>query len=266
MASVHEAVRDSIRQQIPSLSFLSAKRIRFSGGLRTSAGNTFFVFAPPTIIVDGKDGSELVFCNGQPLPPITADSESYELPRNLATDIRIVIELKSGDSLIRRALYLAGDFTWQVSVPPRIFDRWGVIMQSVDDGTVAVSGAIVSGTPQDVSRFRRPLALGRQFDLAAASRVFYVGRRTGEIVSWPSEMLPDLWMPIWAVPLGRRGYAVYCGEDTSASVPERDDKAPKDRRDLWKKVLWHDRKRITPPRQRALMKLWRTFTEAARDA
>jgi hypothetical protein len=266
MVSIREAVRDSIRQQVPSLSFSGGRRIRFSGGLRISAGNTFFGFASPAVVVDGKDGTEQVFCNEQLLTPSTGDSESYELPMNLENDTRILITVKSGDFRIQRSLYLAGDFTWKLPVPARMFDRWGVPLQAADPRAVAISGAIVSGAPPDVSGFMRPLALVRQFDTATTSRVFYIGRRTGEIVSWPSEALPLQWAPIWAVPFWRRGSAVYCGEDPSASLPERDYGAPKERRDLWKEVLWHDRKRITPPRQRVLMKLWKRFIEAARDA
>jgi hypothetical protein len=110
------------------------------------------------------------------------------------------------------------------------------------------------------------LSLGMQFDLAMASRVFYIGQRVGEIVSWPSESLPDEWVPIWAVPLERRGKAVYCGEDPSRSAPERDHKTLSEKRELWKEVLWYNRKRIAPPRQRVLSKLWEKFVEAARDA
>jgi hypothetical protein len=236
--------------------------------LRLSAGNTFFNFASPVITLDGTDGTERLFCNEQPLAPMASGPLRYQLPRNLPTATRILVEIKAGDSIVRRSLYLAGDFTWKLSTPIRMFNRWGVPLDAINDATTAISGAMVSGTLPDVAHFRRPLSIGVQFDfpMARTSRVFYIGRRVGEIVSWPSELLPDKWAPVWAVPFGRRGNAVYCGEDPSRSMPESDHKVPNEKRECWKEVLWYNRKRITPPRQRVLSRLWQKFVEAARDA
>lgn len=267
MAFVREAVRDSARRHFPFLSFSSGRRIRFSGGLRTSAGNNFFAFARPAVILDGKDGSEQVLCSGALLMPTADSGGRYDLPRNLPSETKILIEVRSGDHLVRRSLYLVDDFTWRLPVPVRMFDRWGLSLTLVNPGTTAIAGVFVSGALPDTSHFRRPLSLAAHFDIATTStRVFYIGRRAGEIVSWPSEPIPVDWTPVWAVPLARRGQAFYCGEDPSDSLPQRENVGTKNKRELWKEVLWHDRKRITPPRQRLLLKLWQKFIEAARDA
>ena len=264
---INEAIRDSIRDQIPILSFSNVRRIRFSGGLRSSAGNTFFAFSPPAaMVLDGKDGTEQVFCNGELLSQIAGDEATYQLPTNLPVGARILVEVKSGSFVMRRSFYLSGDFPWKLSEPVRKFNRWGLALPVGDESTVAVSGAMVFGPPSDVSSFRRPLGLARQFDNTRTPRVFYIGRRIGEIVSWPSDALPDQWLPVWEIPFGRDGHAFYCGDDPSTSLPEKDSQASKERRDLWKKVLWHDRKRIAPPRGRALTKLWHRFIETAHGA
>ena len=117
IVAVKEAVRDSIKQQFPFLSFSNGRRISFSGGLRASAGNTFFNFAPPVITLDGTDGTERVSCNGQPLAPMASDPIRYQLPRNLPTATRILIEVNAGDSIVRRFVLPSRGFHLETARP-----------------------------------------------------------------------------------------------------------------------------------------------------
>jgi hypothetical protein len=265
LAYVNEAVRDSVRQQIPLLSFPNVRRIRFSGGLRSSAGSTFFGFAPPAAaIVDGKDGTEQAFCNGHALSQVSGDT--YSLPDILPTDERVLVEVRSGESLVRRSFYLSGDFPWDLPEPLRQFSKWGEAITQGTDTKVSFGGVIFFGQPVDVSGFRKAIEFCRHSEGIRTSRIFYIGRHVGEIASWPSEPLPRDWVPIWAVSLARRGRSVYCGEDPTESLPEEGHRASRERCNLWIRVLWHERKRIAPPRHPLLTKLWQKYIEAARDA
>src|SRR5206468_118525 len=78
MIFVREALRDSARKHYPFLSFSSGRRIRFSSGMRITVGNNYFAFAPPSVMLDGKDGTEEIHCNGQPLTPATNGGDRYE--------------------------------------------------------------------------------------------------------------------------------------------------------------------------------------------
>ena len=267
MTSVGEACSDSIRKQFPFLSFSNRIRVRFSGGVRSSAGNNFFVFAPPAIVLDGKKGNEEVICNGERIMPVAEIGDRYELPPNLPTEKKILIQVKTGDRTIRRSLGLIGDFTWAFSEPIRIFDGWGRAVNVSSSEAATVAGVVVSGKQPDTSHFRRPLRFTTTLEsLKASARVLYVGRHLGEIVSWPSERLPEDWSPVWVIPMARRGQAFYCGEDPSAELPSGEKTGGKDKRDMWKTVLWYKRKRITPPMARVLKMLWHKFVEVARNA
>src|SRR5207247_2007021 len=101
-------------------------------------------------------------------------------------------------------------------------------------------------------RFRRPFLLTPGV-MRGAPRVLFIGRVPGQIYSWPEEAHPADWSPVWAVPMGRRGCAVYCGTDIDAAVPVTDQHNVEPHRlRRWKLTLWHRRKRIKEPAEPAL--------------
>jgi hypothetical protein len=267
LASMREARSDArVREAFPALSFPQRVRIRLRSGIRSSAGNSYFAFAPPAVAVEGGDGQEEVWCSEQ-LLSVSAGTNLYRLPAALPADRRISIEIRrDGRVLGRCSLYLTGDFAWRRSRPVREFDRWG---NPAGPSTPAprVAGATVEDGNLDTSRFRLHPLLAPGLGSSRSRRTFFVGQRPGEIVSWPAQALPTDWDAVWAIPMARHGRAVYCGSspDRAASLP-RGQLPARDRVELWKEILWRRRKRIAPPQHPRLRALWKQFQEAARDA
>lgn len=94
-------------------------------------------------------------------------------------------------------------------------------------------------------------------------RIFFVGKEPGQVAIWPEEPLPTDWLPVWAISIGRRGQAMFCGTSLVESEPTQS--RCRDRKKLreWKEILWHRRKRISPPTQQNLRGLWKRFQKEA---
>ncbi len=267
LATVAEAIDDTnVRNRFPSLSLPRDVRLRFAGGIRSSAGNNFFSFAPPELHLEGGDGHEQVLCAGELLVPIPG-MHFYRLPSPLPIETRITVEVKHGEeSIIRQSLYLTSNFVWRWSAPLQEFDQWGVSVNDPSSSRIRAAGAVILGETPDVSGFRLAVFLTTGLKAAPNDRIFLVGRRPGQIRCLPSDPLPEDWDPVWAIPFQRRGYAIYCGGDPGDSgvkpTPTVDDRHLVS---LWKKILWYQRKRVIPPGQSTLLRLWRQYQEVARN-
>jgi hypothetical protein len=262
LAAVERAVSDrQVRNRFPWLAFSERLRIRLQGGIRQSRGDTFFAFAPPELVLEGGDGKEEVACQGRTLAP--SEDRHYKLPHGMPVDTRISIEVRrEGQVVARRSLYIMADFAWR-SASGHVFDRWGRPAQEVPRGPVAIAGAAVSDADLRPGHFSMPVLLTPGLD-GTFGRVFFVGRAPGQVVRWPMEAIPDEWQPIWAIPLARRGKALYCGTAVEECAPLHEPWGDPKGVSIWKDVLWHRRKRITPPDRPVLRGLWKEYMEAAR--
>jgi hypothetical protein len=244
----------------PRLAFTDRLSMRFVGGVRAAAGNSYLAVAPPRIAVDGAASEDILYCGGRPVAPESPSAQTYSLPEGLPMDTRISVEVRRGDSVLwRSSIYLLSGFSWRLEAPIVGLDRCGHV---VSDGS-GVAGAIVPWEPagslvQDL--LRTPGLSGE------ASRVYFVGQMPGQAACWPHDPLPE-WSPVWAIPFGaRRGRVLFCGSSVTDSGP-RGRRYVGGRRGskLWKSVLWRHRHHITPPREPELKLLWRRYKEAARD-
>jgi hypothetical protein len=261
LAAIDEARTDvGARRADPELGFPDRRSLRLVGGIRGAAGNTFFPFAPPRLVLDGAEDGDSVFCNGLLLQEEPSASGSYAVPPDMPTDARIGVEVRNRDEVVkRRSFYLVSGFPWQVDHPLVLFDRYG--RRSAGDH--AIAGAAM---PDFAVGSLRPDPLRTPGLSPRAQQVFFLGRSPGQIVDWPKEPLPEEWEPVWAVPFARRGRALYCGTSLEAAVPFRERHANRKRAELWRRVLWRWRARVTRPQEPALKALWRQYQEAARDA
>jgi hypothetical protein len=252
-----------VRSAFPELAFSEHVRIALVGGIRSAPGNNFFAFAPPVVMLEGGDGTEDVHCSGQPLKA-SADTRLYPLLPGLPHESRIIIEAVRGEHILKRlAIYLTGEFDWRRAEPGQTCNLWGEPADDLQDARI--SGALTLGPTPDTSTFRRPLFLTPGVERTAAPRVFFVGRTPGQILCWPAEAMGEDWDPVWAVPMGRRGTAVYCGGSIDEALPQGSlPHGDPERLELWKEVLWRRRKRIAVPDGRALSALWQSYVEAAR--
>ena len=263
LAAIGEARTDhGPRTLDPAVAFPDRISARLAGGIRVSAaGNTFFSFAPPRLLVDGMGPGEAVYCDGIVLEEDDATPGSYELPDDLPVDTNTAVEIRRGQETIRRlSLYLASGFSWRLDAPIAAFGGCGELLAdaSLPEG-IAGAAVMATGEPVRHDLLRTP-------GLSPAVRkVYFVGNTPGAVAVWPAEPLP-LWEPVWAIPFVARGRPLYCGTSLAATQPVAGRAGTRKHVKLWRRVLWQWRKRITPPQHQPFKALWREYRQAARDA
>lgn|GEM_PF-847581 len=261
LASIEEAITDDGPRAIDDrLGFPDRRTLRFTGGIPAAVRSTFFSFAPPHVVLEGAQAGDSVVCNGSPLHEEEAAPGLYSLPQGLPVDTRVGIEACHADEVIkRRSLYLVSGAPWQFTTPLATLDGYG---RRLSDGDEGIAGAAVPAAdrPDLPADLLRTPGLG-----AGATRVFFLGRIPGRVAVWPREPLPD-WQPVWAVPLHRRGRALFCGDSLDEAEPKVGQVGECDRITLWCTVFFRWGERITPPREPALRSLWNLYRKAARVA
>jgi hypothetical protein len=244
----------AIRSALPELALPTTVRVRLDGGIRSGQGNTYFKFAPPMIAVEGVSGDDEVWCEDRRLAPAVEGASIFALPPDLSAGTRITVEVRRETVLRRQSLFLSDQFDWIRRTPEVGADEFGVVREW-RGGETQIAGAFGGAEDGDDFPISPALSSGR--------RVFIVGRRPGEIRSFPAQGLPEDWQPVWLIELGRRGRAEYCGVDLASSRPVVDAAGAADDRAQWRHVLWHRRKRIQPPEHPRLRELWGEYVEVA---
>lgn len=260
LGSIRHATTDSGPRVVDDrFGFPDRLTLRLAGGIPGAVRNTFFSFGPPDVVMAGAVAGDTVTFNGQPLEEDPAERGRYVLPGSLPLDSRIGIEARRGDEVLKRkSLYLISGVPWLQTEPEVGVDGYG---RPVEAGADGIGGACVpdlQADPMPVDPLRTP---GLR---PAVPRVYFVGRTPGQLTEWPAEPLPE-WEPIWAIPFGQRGRALYCGGPINAAGPTTGAAGGREGIRRWHAVLWRWRKRITPPQERALKVLWRRYVEAARN-
>jgi hypothetical protein len=254
-----------VRGRFACLGLPGRLRLRLAGGVRSAPGASYFSFAPPSVLVEGGDGTETVACNTTALVR-EEDASVWFLPDGLLNDTRLVISARKASEHRRLALFLTGAFEWRVRATPEELDRFGQLCDPMAS-SVHLAGAAVTVDAPDELAFTRQFVLPPELEATAGGRVFLLGREPDHVVCLPAERFPGEWAPVWAVPIDRHGIAIYCGSSLEDEAPQVAGCAgTTERRDIWKDVLWHRRKRIAPPENPALRGLWKAYVEAARRA
>lgn len=240
--------------------FRERRTVRLVGGIKTARGNTFFAFAPPQVAIDGGVPGDAVLCNDRELHEVPGHAGTYNLPPDAPVDQASTIELRHGDDAIRRtSFFLVSGVGWALDHALATFDGYG---RPLGEGGGGVAGASVP----DIGYEPPPMDLFRTSGLRlSAPRTYFLGRAPGQIVTWPIEQLPT-WKPVWAIPFGRHGQALYCGDSVPDDMPTSTPVGDASRVAQWRDVLWWRRKRIREPSERGLKSLWRRYQEAARSA
>jgi hypothetical protein len=240
----------------PALCPPPATRLLLRGGIRASRRNWFLPFGLPELVLEAPYGDEKVTCGGFELK---AEGTTYRLPSRLPREQKLHAEACRSSQVIRsQPFFVIEDFTWQWSTPLAFLDRFGAPKDlSLPKAEGATGGLVTGFSPSRVAYALHPSCFERR-------RVYLVGREPGQIVSWPAEELPTGWQPVWAIPLERRGRAIFCGTDVGGSEP-LPARPGTDRKklSLWREVLYHRHKRIGAPPSPRLAQLWKKFQEAA---
>ena len=246
-----------VKREYPILAFPTNVRLELAGGIRLEKGNKFFKFAPPKLVLQGGSESIKVYCNNRLLDSTEA-ADIYELPADTPAETKLLIEARSGDDIIRRcSLLLVENYSLPSQTNAQQFDRFGKI-QTEANGSAGVAGAWAWGVDFPDFNFNTFLPIqGKQ-------RIFFVGKEPGQIAIWPGESLPTDWEPVWAISKGRhRGQVMFCSSNLAQSQPAMSKCKDRKKMRAWKEILWHDRKKISPPDRSNLKVLWQQFQKEA---
>ena len=268
-ACVAEAIDDeAVKDEFPVLSFPSEVRLCLVGGIRSSSGNNFFSFAPPSVVLQGRTPDAEVRCNDMLLLSVEND-EIFLLPENLPTETRIALEARKDKSVIdRQSLFLTGDFGLSLGEPSLFLDSTGTCALPEYDGP-SISGAYIKG-----QFFELVVSAAERFeDLEqemGGLRGFLIGEQPGQVVTWPSESFPSGWIPEWAVHKGRgrrkKWKAILVGKVLGVTPANSPTPTPtRQEVQIWKQVLWYFRKRIIPPGSQIERTRWKQIQKVARD-
>ena len=264
-AGVESAISDeAVRDQFTSLSFASGTRLRLVGGIRSRAGNNFFQFAPPSVSLSGGTPNTEVYWGDLALSR-SEDGRIFALADDLPTESRISLEARDGGPVDRLSLFLTGDFS-VAQIAPGFFLGPAGTSTSFDKDEPSIAGAYLSGVCNGTFTTAADLFEDFAYEMGAVQG-YLIGRRPGQIATWPREAFPTEWVPTWAIrKQGRKLTAVSVGELLGTTQPENPLFSPT-RREVqdWKKVIWHKRKRITPPRDQRQRAFWLLLQESARD-
>ena len=265
LASIEMALNDeAARHSFPVLSFAQGTRLRLMGGIRSGPGNNFFSFAPPQVALTGAEpGTEVRY--GEELLSRVAGGDFYELPSGIPVDSRVTIEVRSGQNVLKRSLFLTGDFSLPLGEPALLLNAAGSVAES-SENVPMVAGAYIKNPPPWLPSSAAELFRDLEYQIGGI-RGFLIGQRPGEIVEWPSESFPETWLPVWVINKhGRKKWEVLFVGQTLGSGPCLEPVAttPRKKRD-WKHAVWHLRKRIAPPALSSERALWRHLQEAAHD-
>ncbi len=207
---------DSVRKKYPMLSLPMTTRLSLRGGIRVSQGNQFFKFAPPCIELEGPSDSVEIHCGGMALK--FDDREGcYQLPQNLPSGVQVIVEASRGDEALRKlSFYLEEEFPALIDGREKLFDRFGLEVTETNGGAGTIVGSSVQGV--DFTAFDFSSVLQRGGD----EPVFYLGPVPGQVITYPSEPLPEDWSPVWEIRIRRKtGKAEYCGTSLSKSEPTK---------------------------------------------
>ena len=248
-----------IKDKYPILAFSTNVRLELDGGIRLERGNKFFKFAPPALILQSGSESIKVYCNNQ-LLDCTKSAGFYELPADIPAETKLLIEARNGEDIIKRcSLLLVENYSLPSQVSAPQFDRFGYRLTHADNESAGVAGALV----QNVVDFP-PFNFNTFLPIQGKQRILFVGKQAGQIATWPVESLPSDWEPVWAISKGRhRGQVMFCGTNLSESEPALSKCRNRKKMREWKEILWHDRKKISPPDRPNLRALWKIFQQEA---
>ncbi|MBL7083771.1 MAG: hypothetical protein ISS41_09100 [Candidatus Aminicenantes bacterium] len=243
---------------IDILTLSTTVRLHLEGGIKADKGNVYFKFAPPKIVLENSAGSEKVTVNGEQIEQSKNQAHVFVLPVDVPSSLPIRIEVDLGDHRLSKIIRLE-EFDLPDSFDDTPFRNSKGDIGS-NDMSVKACGADVYGIEQE-THYQGP-------DLTLLfKKVIFIGEIPGEIAAWPDEPYPSTWHPVWAaVKRGRKNWEIlYSG---TAEQLKRVSTLPSPAGDrsqikLWKKVIWHRRKRNTPPEIEDVRIIWNDYMRLA---
>lgn len=255
----HDSCKDIDVLMLPNL-----LRIRLEGGIKFGRSNTYLKFGPPLIILEGGHGNERVTLNGSELKRENTSIPCWRLPVDSPAVLPLIIEVFRDEQypLQRRVIKLEEPgLSQKLEDAPRR-DCSGQIIKN-DVFFPSARGAIVKGIDSTLGIFPKVLPT------YMSDRVIFLGSKPGEIVDWPDEVLPENWLPIWALlKSGKDQWTVnFCGQSENVEIAIIPGQAIKNKRAIkrWKEAIWVRRKNIKEPEIPLIRVKWAKYKEAAKN-
>ena len=236
----------NIKKDIPALAIDNDIRISPYGGIRLARGNRFFIFAPPQIQVVGTDNvhGETEDGSALKLEQSTDNSSLFSLPEDTPHNTWLTIKAGNNDEPAKMRLMLSDTrLSKQYDYEKNRVDRFGDFDEA---------GSSLEDFAAEEHFSRVPAE-----DISLGKKIYYLGNNAGEV----SDTYPDDWSPAWIVYYTSRKKADAIYLDNSNVVGKNcpdDDKVK-----LWQKIIWHERKKITPRSNAG--KQWQQLLVRARD-
>ena len=271
--------RDSIKKDIPDLAIDKKQRIKFEGGIRLSKGNKFFSFAPPKIILTGglEQISSLFYSiNNKHRPLLFNQTEnSFSLPTDVSDREWITISdsnkntsnigkgsetqkfnKKDSEKITPKKLFLDSPRLKKLSDCSKNQDNlisfpFG---QCKDISNIGKESETQKFNKKDIDNYDR----FPDISMNPEEKIYLVGSIPGQISIWPYKFY---WNPIWLIQFKNHKKAVAYWTGNLFSHIEKPKKFSEREIQLWKNIVWHKRKRITPDKQ----KKWKEFLKRIKD-
>lgn len=261
LVRVTEAITDEgLRETFPRLAFSSIVRTHFVGGVRAGAGNNYFGFALPRLLVEAAEPGDVVLCDGALLTKVDSEGR-YFLSSDLRPGQRALIEVKRHDLAVRRqSLFVADEDDWRIPPPSVASDELGKTVPTTALPMVVGAYAAVSGS---LPEFRPYPFLLKEARARANRELYLIGRRPGQVIEWPAAELPDDWIPVWAIRKTHGKEVLFCGRGIEDSAPDTAAVGPDIQR--WKQLIWTNRQRVDDPSDPTVRRLWKRYQVVARD-
>lgn len=224
----------NIKKDIPALAIDDNIRINLHGGIRLGRGNKFFVFDPPQIQVVSTDNVYIEMEDGTTIPmkQSTDYSSLFFLPEATPHNTWLTIKAGNNDEPAKMRLMLANTrLSKKYEYEKSRVDCFGNFDKSATSLETVVAEEYFPRAPAE--------------DIRLSKKIYYLGNCMGEV----SNTYPDDWSPAWVVNYlsRKKAEAIYLGNSDAARIKCYPDEKVK----LWKKIIWHERKKITPPRANA---------------
>ena len=262
-----------IKQDIPAVSIDERLRIKFEGGIRSKRKNQFFDFAPPKILITGGTGQipTPVYQRNQNdvlLAPISGEENIFDLPDNIPCGENIKIKIKSTGSefesqrnlrLVENRLEKFSEYSNGAKM-----DHFGKLKQPLKENSdepfqsekLYFKGAYCHGFKSKSTYPKLP-----QVSLDSIKTIYLIGNTPGQIVVWPTDSLPESWSPIWMIQFKTYKKATACLIGNIKEINSGEQGFSKEQIKLWKKIVWHKRKRIKSKPK----KQWKSWTKRAKN-
>jgi hypothetical protein len=239
-------------------------RMKLQGGIKRGRGNIFLKFGIPTIFLENISGNERVKINGLEIQQEDPDIPIWKLPANLPLNESLKIEVFCGgeEPIMTRIIKIEEpQFLAAFDEPPRRAPDGKIIYENSPD--CYVTGAVVSSQTGETH-------FPEFFPTHLSSRIIFIGARPGEVADWPTEDIPSIWHPVWAIAKeGKRNWVVYfCGTSEHLEDSHKPGLPLQDSGDVkrWKKAIWKNRRLNKKPVIPKLLSIWQKYEAVARNA